>query len=476
MGNIMNKRAGLFAKNIIFAVGANVSRIFTTLILTLILPKVMSVEAYSEWQLYHFYATYLVYSTLGWTEGLYMKYGGISYQDLDKRRISSQIWGIAVHEAIFACIALFTGGILLSAGDIKRQLLLGAVLYMVFHVILCQLQAVLQACNRISDYARLYTGERVLFLSAALGCILIGQTGFHGFILVEILSNVILMAYAAYLCREIVFARPLPFKTMLKEERELIGIGCSVSLASFLGQLIIGVVRFGVEQKWGTVAFGQLSLSFSMANMAVTCITAVSIVIFPVLKRLNRDKANHLYLPIRDLMTMPMFGILLFYAPVKYLLTLWLPEYGDSVRYLAVLLPFCIFEVRNSVLACTYLKVWMGQKYIMYANIAALAVSAAATWLTVFVLESMDLAAVSIMGLYALKTILTEQAVKKYINIKLALFNIQELLLTTVFMLLSWFCSPLSALSGYLICYLLYLYFGRKRLSEAYSTLKGMIR
>ena len=30
--------------------------------------------------------------------------------------------------------------------------------------------------------------------------------------------------------------------------------------------------------------------------------------------------------------------------------------------------------------------------------------------------------------------------------------------------------------AGYLICYLLYLFFGRKRLSEAYSTLKGMIR
>ena len=44
----------------------------------------------------------------------------------------------------------------------------------------------------------------------------------------------------------------------------------------------------------GTVAFGKLSLSFSMANMAVTCITAVSIVIFPVLKRLNRDTADHL--------------------------------------------------------------------------------------------------------------------------------------------------------------------------------------
>lgn len=476
MGAIMNQRVGLFAKNVIFAVGANLSRIFTTLILTLILPKVMTVEAYSEWQLYHFYATYLVYSTLGWTEGLYMKYGGIRYQDLDRRRISSQIWGIAVHEAVFACIALFAGGILLSPGDVKRQLLLGAVLYMVFHVVLCQLQAVLQASNRISDYAGLYTGERILFLIAALGCILIGQTGFGGFILVEILSNVILIVYAAYLCREIVFARPLALRPMLKEERELIGIGYSVSLAGFLGQLIIGVVRFGVEQKWGTVAFGQLSLSFSMANMAVTCITAVSIVIFPVLKRLDREKANHLYLPIRDLMTLPMFGILLFYAPARFLLTLWLPEYGDSIRYLAVLLPFCIFEVRNSVLACTYLKVWMGQKYIMYANIAALTVSIFVTWLTVFILGSIDLAAVSIMGLYALKTILTEQAVKRYIPVRLAVFNIQELLLTTAFMLLSWFCDPLPALAGYLACYAVYLISGRKRLSRAYSIMKGMIR
>lgn len=476
MGNVMNERVNLFARNVIFAVGANISRIFTTLILTLILPKVMSVEAYSEWQLYHFYATYLVYSTLGWTEGLYMKYGGIRYQDLDKRRISSQIWGIAAHEAVFACIALLAGGILLSAGDVKRQLLLGAVLYMVFHVVLCQLQAVLQAANRISDYARLYTGERILFLIAALGCIVIGQTGFQGFILVEILSNVVLTAYAVYLCRDIVFTRPLPFRSMLNEEKELIGIGCSVSLASFLGQLVIGVVRFGVEQRWGTIAFGQLSLSFSMANMAVTCITAVSIVIFPVLKRLDRNKADHLYLPIRDLLTFPMFGVLLFYAPAKYLLTLWLPEYGDSIRYLAVLLPFCIFEVRNSVLACTYLKVWMGQKYIMYANIATLAVSVLVTWLTVYVLGNIDLAAVSIMGLYALKTVLTEQAVKKYINIRLALFNIQELLLTAVFMILSWFCDPLPALTGYLLCYGIYLASGRKRLSQAYHTMKGMIR
>ena len=265
----MKKSVNLFAKNVFFAIGANISRIFTTLILTLILPKVMSVESYSEWQLYRFYATYLVYSTLGWTEGLYMKYGGVRYQDLEKGRISSQIWGIAIHESVFACFALLIGSLLISSGDVKRQLLLGAVFYMIFHVVLSQLQAVLQASNRISDYARVYTGERFLFLAVSIGCILIGRVGFHGFILAEILSNVVLMGYAAWLCREVVFTRPLSLKNMFREEKELISIGCSVSVASFIGQLVIGVVRFGVEQRWGTVAFGKLSLSFSMAPTEV---------------------------------------------------------------------------------------------------------------------------------------------------------------------------------------------------------------
>ena len=128
------------------------------------------------------------------------------------------------------------------------------------------------------------------------------------------------------------------------------------------------------------------------------------------------------------------------------------------------------------MLTCTYLKVWLGQKYIMYANIFTLAASVVITWLTVYVVGNIDLAAASIMILYALKTVLTELAVKKYIKIRLGLFNVQELLLTAIFMILSWFFDPLPSLAGYLLCYGIYLFAGRKRLSSAYCTMKGMIR
>lgn len=471
----MSKQMRLFMKNVIFAVGANMTRIITTLILTLLLPKILSVESYSYWQLYHFYTTYLVYSTLGWTEGLYMKYGGTDYQRLNKKLISSQVWGIAVHEMAFTCVVILICRFLMQNDAMKFGLMVGAVIYMIIHVFLSQIQTVLQASNRISDYARVYSFERILFLGISVICILIGQIGFWVFILAEIISNAVLTVYALYLCKKVVFVKPVGFNEGFQEERSLIRIGSSISLASFLGQLIIGIVRFGVEQRYGTVAFGKLSLSFSMANMAVTCITAVSIVIFPALKRLDKEKADRLYLPIRRLMTFPLFGILLFYTPVKYILTLWLPEYADSLRYLAVLLPFCIYEVRSSVLTCTYLKVWMAQKYILYANVVTLAVSFLVTWITVFTIGSIDLAAVSIMALYALKTILTELAVKKYISLELCFATICELLLTIIFMVLSWFCSPVLAFLGYLLCYSLYVYLGRKQLMDAYYTMKGVV-
>ena len=470
----MNKNAGSFAKNVIYAIGANLSRIFTTLILTLLLPKVMTVEDYSYWQLYHFYATYFVYSTLGWTEGLYIKYGGIRYLELDRKKISFQIWGVSVHEIIFACLIVLAGGIFLQTGDVKRQLLLGAAIYTIFHVVLSQLQAVLQASGRISDYAGSYSMERLFFLITSICCILCGLLDFRLIMAGEILSNAVLMCYTAFLCREVVFVKPI-FLEGIREEYRLIRIGFSVSFAGFLGQLVIGVVRLGVEQKWGTVAFGMLSLSFSMANMAVTCITAVSIVIFPVLKRLERNKAEFLYLPVRDLMTFTMFGALLFYEPVRVLLTLWLPEYEESIRYLAVLLPLCIYEVRNSVLTCTYLKAWMKQKYIMYTNITVLAVSVLATWVNVFVIGNMELAVVSILELYALKAILTEIAMKKCFPIKLGGRVAQELFLTGAFIAFTWFDVSVGSTAGYLLCYVIFLLCKRKRLSEAYHIVKGIV-
>ena len=472
----MNNKVRVFIKNVIYAVGANTCQIFTTLILTLILPKILSVESYSYWQLYQFYGTYLLYSSFGWGEGLFIKYGGISYRDLNKKVLSSQVIGIFIHEVLCGFIILMAVMTWMKNEPRKELLLMGATVYMILRVVRFQLQTILQASSRITDYAKLYSGERILFLCISLGCILVKKIEFYVFIWAELLSNLVTLIYGIYLCKEVVFTKPCSFRDELREEKELIQSGFSISLASLLGQMTIGIVRFAVEQKYGTIAFGKISLSFSMANMMVTCITAVSIVIFPVLKRLKQEKADRLYMPLREIMTIPMFGILLLYVPMSQILSMWLPQYKDSIKYLAVLLPLFIYEVRNSVLANTYLKVREEQKYIMYANICIVAVSAGVTYLTVYTIGSINLAVVSIIGLYALKAILTEHMLKKFICIKTGILSLQELMLTGAFILLSWNCRPWIAFLGYLLCYCIYFLGGKNRFIDAYQIMKGVIK
>ena len=62
---------------------------------------------------------------------------------------------------------------------------------------------------------------------------------------------------AMYVCREIVFAKLDSFHEITKESKEIIGIGYKLLVASFASQLIIGIVRFAIEQKWGTIVFGR---------------------------------------------------------------------------------------------------------------------------------------------------------------------------------------------------------------------------
>ena len=472
----MNKQVHVFVKNVVFAVGANMIQIITTLILTMVMPKVMTIQAYSYWQLYHFYTTYLQYSSLGWCEGLYIKYGGANYHDLDRGAVSSQVRGIVLHELVVA--ALFLGVVLPQVkGDSARYvILMGATVYMILRVTRFQFQTILQASNRIAEYARAYSGERILFLVLAAICIVIGKNNFCVFIIAEIVSNGVFLLYTAWLCREIVAAKPCKLYEAFCLETELIRTGFSISIASFLGQMMIGVVRFAIEREYGTIVFGKISLSFSMANMLVTCITAVSIVIFPALRRLEPGKANDLYKPLRELMTKPLLGTLLAYVPVSYSLSLWLPQYSDSIKYLAVLLPLCIYEVRTAVLSCTYLKVWGGQKYMLYANMVSLLISVFVTWITVYVLRSVDWAVVSIMGLYALKSFLTECMVKRYLNIKIGKLALQELLLVSLFVFFSWKLTPVQAFGGYLVSYGVYLFLGRREFISAWDKMKGIVR
>lgn len=471
----MKTRVLEFFKNTVFAVFANVSRILTTLLLTLLLPKLMTVEDYSYWQLYGFYSIYLAYSSLGWCEGTYLKYAGKKYEELDGSLMSSQFWGLCIYEAFF-CSLFF---IIFSPffNETNKVIVLGmALLYTWIQIIRFQLQTILQASNRISDYAKIYSGERVINFILVIGCMTLGVRQFWWVAGMEIISNVCMTAYALFLCRSLIFVRPAGISDSVAEMKELLQMGCKLALAGFANQLIIGIVRQGIESKWGTIVFGKISLSFSMSNMVITCITAVSIVLFPVLRNCEISKLKKLYHPARMSMTVPLFALLLLYIPVKLILSVWLPQYKESLQYLGILFPLCVYETRNTVLTWTYLKTIWREADIMKANIIMVGASMGMTGFSVYILGRLEFAVISIIILYVIKGIYTEYLLGKQMDIFSVEDTILEGILTVVFIVCGWYLNGIEAFIGYMAAYVLYVLVKRRDIEESVGKMRELLK
>ena len=471
----MNVNARKFLKNILGAVGANVVRLLISVLLTLLLPRLMGQEEYSYWQLYLFYGTYLAYSSLGWCEGITLKYGGAHYEALEKPLIISQIW------MLFAYELLFFGGLwlvvsVLKPEPVKAVLLLLACASAVFDIVRYMVQSVLHTVNRIAEYVRVVLLERLFFAAFAAGALLLGFDSALALILSEILGRFFSMVYAFGRIGDMVRTRPAPIREAAREAKQEISIGCKLLWALLASQLVIGIVRFAIEQKWGVLQFGQISLTISLSNMVVTCVSAIGVVIFPMIKRMEADRMERIYTPTRTLMSVLIWGVLLFFVPFRWVLTRWLPQYSGALHYLALLFPLCLYESRTAMLTTTYLKAYREERNILRANVASVLLSLLCAGVTVFLMEDLTLAVLSISLLCMGKAYITEFYVCRHLRFPLWRELLVEAGMTALFMLSGWYGSNLTALGLYALGYGLYLLLEGPLIREGIRLLKTEMR
>lgn len=472
----MNQKFRNFLKNFMHALSANVIRLMISVVMTLVLPRILGVEEYSYWQLYLFYVTYTAYSSIGWCEGTYLKYGGMEYAKLDRSRMAGQFWALAVFQLIF-CTVFGTAAHFLIDNPYKSTILMLALVSSMFDILRYLLQNILQTTGRIKDFARIMTLERMLFFVLSVGALLLGFRNFYVLIFMEITGRILSMCYAMYVCREIVFAKSDSFHEITKESKEIIGIGYKLLAASFASQLIIGIVRFAIEQKWGTIVFGKVSLTLSLSNMVITCIGAVSVVLFPMLKKMKEETLEELFLTMRTVLTVPVLAVLIFYTPMRWILELWLPQYHDSLHYLAVLFPICVYETRSVALIDTYLKAYRKEKLILFNSLVTVGISALLSWITVFLMGSLDAAVISIVLLMMFKNIFSEKMLlRSSLPVKVWKDNILEVALTGIFILVNWKIGGITAMLLYTAAYIIYVLLKSKDIKREMKNLKKIAR
>lgn len=464
---------GKFLRNFSYAFVANLIQMAVSAIIVLIIPKFFGVDDYGYWQLYLLYFSYVGSIQLGWCDGVYLRYSGKEYKDLDGNLFASQLGYLIIFYLLVSSLLVFS--VNLFFGDVfNLAILIFTLLSGLMTTPRGLLFYVLQGTNRITEFAKMNMLEKISFISLLLLFFVMGFRSFESIILADILGKLLSLLGTVYYCRDIVFKKWQPLKTSIKEAYENINAGIKLMVANIASSLIIGIVRFSIEQAWGLEVFGKISLTLTISNLVMIFINSVGVVIFPVLKRVSHDRLSSLYTTIRNLLMALLFFSLVFYYPIKVVLSYWLPQYAESLNYMALLFPLVIFESKTSLLINTYLKALRKEKNILYINVSTVLLSLITTYFTITVLDSLTSVIVSIVLLLAVRSITAELFISKLLNISVNKDIFFEISLTVIFMLSSWNIRGILGLLIYMIFYAIYIFLKKGDIKQSIQQLKSI--
>ena len=283
----MNTKLRNILENITYTFTANILTMLISIIMTLILPKFLGVTDYSYYQLYIFFISYVGFFHFGWIDGIYLKIGGMEYNDLEKSNYVTQFWMLNLLEIIIAAIisifALFT----IKNID-KSFVLISTSVCGVITILRTYLLFILQSTNRIKEYAKYTRVDRFIYFALVIVFLFLGFKNYKIILYIDIFSKLVALVLCANKMKDIVFGKLNISKNTLLEIFENISIGIKLMLANIASTLIIGVVRFGIQKNWDIETFGKISLTLNISNLLMTFINAVAVIMFPVIDMLER--------------------------------------------------------------------------------------------------------------------------------------------------------------------------------------------
>ena len=422
--------------------------------------------------MFFFYFSYLGFLHFGWEDGIYLRYAGKRFDELDGKMFAGQFYGIVILQIFLAAIVTSVGCFLIL-DPLKRIALFCAVWLAPFVNFTNLCSFIIQITNRIKDYAKFLLTERIVFFIGVLSFLIVWHLNeFRYMYYAKLFSNCSVTLIGIYLCRNLLKPNFYPLKDIILEAKENLNIGSKLMLANIAGMLIIGIVRYGISMGWDVATFGRVSLTLGISNFLMVFITSVSVAVFPVIKRMDECKRIIAYKNIRIALDTILFAALLGYYPLKCILAWWLPQYADSLIYMSVLFPVCVFESKLSLLVNTYFKSMRQEGLMLKLNIISVVFSLFVTFITVELFRSLDLTVLSVVLIYAFQCCLAEYFISYLLNINLRNDILIDIIMCGVFIVSGWCIDNVLCMGIYGLAYCAFLALNVGQLKQLMTMVK----
>lgn len=461
-------------KNIFFTFLSQFCFLLFSVIMSLILPKLVGVTQFSYWQLFIFYSSYVGFGHLGITDGIYLKIGGKSIDNLEKDKLSSNFWYmIFIQIIIFLIICLFAFN---YVDDSNRQFVLFMTgIYLIFANANWFMEFVFQATDDIKTYSFLTIASRLYFMIFLFADIFLRNGSFIYFVEFFVLSQVIASFYGLYKLRKTIFSLTSAFFKSISEVFNTAKSGIKVTIANTVSILILGIGQFAIDDKWGINSFGKLSFAFSLTTFILQFVSQFSLVFFPALRKVDRSNRKKFFKSFHRILNCILPMVLIFYIPIKIIMDLWMPQYSISFYWLSFLLPICIFDGKMNMLFSVSFKVEREENKLLRNNVISLIISFVLIMISVYVIQLKTLVPVSITIAIFFRSYLSEYGLSlKFKDFKSLRKSTLEIIYVILYYALIFIGNYFIIFVGTTILYLL-LCFDKNVFKEMFKVINGKL-
>jgi len=452
-----------FLKNLGYAFVAQMISVLFSLIMYLLVPKVVGTIDYSYWQLFLFYISYAGFFHLGLVDGIYLQTGGKKYNELNFDEIGSQLRFMTIFQFVIGLI--FSIIVFSISFEFNRKIVIfSSIIYILIYCIENFLGFVLQAVNLTKEYSKAVIIEKTFCLFFTILFVIFKVKSFKYYILLYCLSKIFNLIYLFCQSNEIIFSRSIKFDKLFKIIKTNISIGCILMLSTVASNLILGSGKMTIDAHWGIEEFGKISFSLSIINIILLFIRQISMVLFPALKTIDDESKINYYESIKRILIVCLPLVYLAYLPMKVILELWIPDYFQSIAYLSLFLPLCVFDCKMQVLSNTYYKVFRKEKKLLVINIVIMMLALLLSIIGAFIIDNINFVIYAMIFSVVIRSIIAEIILDIDFNvfrIKNIFYTILEILIAMIFSYSSWNLSMTKFCLIIFISYSIYLIFNR---------------
>ena len=452
-----NEKVKKTLTNIIKVSASNIVRMISGVLVGLLLPKIIGVEDYGYYKTFTLYISYVGLFHLGFSDGIYLKYGGKNYDELDKvsfRLYSSFFLGL---ETFFSLLIILVSILFLKYDYLF--IFISVALYMFFNNVTSYFQMLSQITGRFNELSsrnliQSIVTSSIIFVLLFVKIVLKIDITYRLYIVLYLVSIILLAIWYMNTYKEIVVGESSSYLEKKDIIKGFIIAGSPLMVSNLCSTLLLTLDRQFVNILFDNGTYAIYAFAYNLLSLITTALTAISTVLYPTMKRMNTELIKNSYEKLIACILMIVGFCIGVYFPLHIFINWFLPKYEASLLIFRVILPSLIFSSAITLVMHNYYKFLNKNTIFFKKTIYILLLSAVANYVFYYIFKtpiSISIASVIVMVIWY---ILMEKDIIIEYNISWKRNFIYSIIVSVVF----YFSSFLSnQILGFVVYYLLFI-------------------